>query len=75
MRVPDLSSTTLTRTIDAETELSEEHLWNDVARRLARACAHLEPGSFAHLVQTIVARKLRWARRDAEEMIAAHASR
>ena len=50
-------------------------LRQDLAGRLARVCADLEPDSFAALVQIIVERKLLWMRLDVEEMLAARTPR
>ena len=68
MRSPDLSLVLPVRAVAAATD--DQRLYDETAQRLARVCAHLEPDSFAALVQRIVERKLRWARQEVEEMLA-----
>jgi hypothetical protein len=69
VRSPDLSSVLLAR-VPSAGDPDEHRLREEVAGRLERACAHLEPDRFADLVESIVELKLRWARRDVEEMAA-----
>jgi hypothetical protein len=54
--------------------VAEHRLLVEIAARLERACAHLEPESFAALVQRIAERKLRWTRRKADELLAAESA-
>jgi hypothetical protein len=74
VRSPDLSSVILARVPVAGDE-DEHRVREDVAGRLKGTCAHLEPGCFADLVERIVEFKLRWARRDLEEMVTPVAAR
>lgn len=70
MRSPDLSSFAPAPAAGGA-DTDEQRLQKELASRLARVCAHLDRASFAALVQTIVARKLRWARQEVDEMLAA----
>jgi hypothetical protein len=58
VRSPDLSSVLLAR-VPSAGDPDEHRLREEVAGRLERACAHLEPDRFADLVESIVELKLR----------------
>jgi hypothetical protein len=72
VRRPTWSSEAVGRGLEAaagaETEAAvAARLRDEVAGRLRRACAAMTPDLFARVVEAVVARHIRWARRAAAE--------